>query len=416
MSDDIPLSSKLKDELLICGICYSRYSSKVRLPKLLACSHTFCAPCIESYVTGNTGNAQASFACPVCRRETCLGADGSSGLPNNFSLISLIEILQTQGASGVMTEQATSPKCQSPDGSSVSSTRGLFHVLSSSSSGMESDPDRCKSKSASRNLPTPRERSLPTSPDSCSGGMDCQCRVRPPAFKPDYNSDSSAGRPTNVHILPHSPSCPLFVQRATKVLMEPFQIPRANTGKSPTRRTSLAQLQSVTTPPEQNPQDVLPTIKSKTDPQCSSASETDAQCASASETSPLRRTMLSASMPFRGRIPVRPPRRSFRRSTSELAALKCKRKIGRFSNEPMTTNAFKKPTKVAVSDDGDIAVIDGIYMTVQLFTSTGEHISLFTVPGASSACFLGSEKVVVGTHQGNSNNSIYLYIAPYLRN
>ena len=389
MSDEIPLSSKLKDELLVCGICYSRYSTKVRLPKLLACSHTFCAPCIESYATGNTGKVQASFACPVCRRETCLGADGSSGLPNNFSLISLIEILQTQGASGAeSSEQSTSPKYQSPDGSSVSSTRGLFHV-SSSSSGLENDPDRCPLKSVSRNLPVSSRRSLFASPESCRGGTDCQCKVRPPAFNPDYNSDSSAGGFTNVHRLPHSPSCPLFVRQPNKVSTEPIQTPRTN-NKSPTRSTSLVQLPHVATPSEQNPRDALPMSKSKTDPQCSSASDA----------SPLRRTVLSASMPFRSRMPVRPPRRSFRRSTSELEGLKCKRKIGRFSNEPMTMNAFKKPTKVAVSDDGDIAVIDGIYMTVQLFTSTGEHISLFTVPGATCACFLGPEKVVIGTHQG----------------
>ena len=66
----------------------------------------------------------------------------------------------------------------------------------------------------------------------------------------------------------------------------------------------------------------------------------------------------------------------------------------------MTVNAFKKPTKVAVSEDGEIAVLDGVYMTVQLFSSTGEHICMFTVPGASSICFVGSEKIVVGTHQG----------------
>lgn len=97
---------------------------------------------------------------------------------------------------------------------------------------------------------------------------------------------------------------------------------------------------------------------------------------------------------------MKPVRRSFHRSSSALEALKCTHKIGRYSDIPMTVNAFKKPTKVAVSEDGEIAILDGVYMTVQLFTSAGEHISMFTVPGASSVCFLGSEKIVVGTHQG----------------
>ena len=381
----------------MCGICYNRYTAKVRLPKLLTCSHTFCAPCIESYASGDTGTVPTSFACPVCRQETCLDKDGSAGLPNNFSLISLIEILQAQHGRSA-TKQSTSPKCispqrsicsaTSPDGSNVSSPRVLFE-LPSDGSELESSPDRYQQRLPCRNLPTPPGRSLPTSPDACSGGVvECQCVKRPPAFNPDYSSDTSAGRSVSVNRIPHSPTCPLFTQHKMDVSAEPIPKPHSTTSLSPMRPIRPVKLPRTITPPKQTTRGVPHPNKTKTDPPQSAM------------TSPLRRTFLSASMPFRSRVPVKPPRRSFRRSTSELAALKCVCKIGHYSDKPMTVNAFKKPTKVAVSDDGDIAVVDGVYMAVQLFASTGEHISMFTVPGASSVCFLGSEKVVIGTHRG----------------
>lgn len=69
-----------------CPICLE----KLILPKKLPCSHTFCEPCIQSYVqvrkTTDEKEDTRFFKCPVCRMETNLA---------NMSASEWIQILPT---------------------------------------------------------------------------------------------------------------------------------------------------------------------------------------------------------------------------------------------------------------------------------------------------------------------------------
>ena len=106
------LPGKISEELLVCKICFGRFNQR-KLPKLLACSHTFCEPCVRQYHSINAINGLASlannddddavfldshpnynnFPCPICRKLTQLPESGVEGLANNFTVLSLMEIL-----------------------------------------------------------------------------------------------------------------------------------------------------------------------------------------------------------------------------------------------------------------------------------------------------------------------------------
>ncbi|XP_034389441.1 RING finger protein 223-like [Cyclopterus lumpus] len=62
----------LVNEELECVVCFSEYSRSKRVPRVLHCSHTFCAPCLErlSYLDG----VIRSVTCPLCRWITCTRA------------------------------------------------------------------------------------------------------------------------------------------------------------------------------------------------------------------------------------------------------------------------------------------------------------------------------------------------------
>ena len=102
------LSGKISEELLVCKICFGRFD-KGKLPKLLACSHTFCEPCVRQYHSINANELSSAadddnvffdphsndtnFPCPICRKLTQLPQCGVEGLANNFTVLSLMELL-----------------------------------------------------------------------------------------------------------------------------------------------------------------------------------------------------------------------------------------------------------------------------------------------------------------------------------
>ncbi|CAL8336858.1 unnamed protein product [Merluccius merluccius] len=56
-------------EELECKICYNRYDSRSRRPKLLACLHRVCLKCLKKMV--DMGESSPSVvSCPFCRHET----------------------------------------------------------------------------------------------------------------------------------------------------------------------------------------------------------------------------------------------------------------------------------------------------------------------------------------------------------
>ncbi|XP_060898050.1 RING finger protein 208-like [Labrus mixtus] len=59
----------LVDEELECVVCCYEYSRSDRVPRVLHCSHTFCAPCLEK-LSKNDGIVR-TVSCPLCRWVTC---------------------------------------------------------------------------------------------------------------------------------------------------------------------------------------------------------------------------------------------------------------------------------------------------------------------------------------------------------
>lgn len=124
------LSGKITDEILICKICFLRYSTnKNKLPKLLSCSHTFCEPCLRQHVEKlnildeNNHNIETvsksiyvikagqyvpkQLICPLCRKKTDLTDGKIENLLNNFTILSLLDIIENQ-AESVITQPKSS--------------------------------------------------------------------------------------------------------------------------------------------------------------------------------------------------------------------------------------------------------------------------------------------------------------------
>lgn len=56
---------ELRDDFLICNICFEEY----RDPKQLPCLHTFCRGCLFKYITGKIAETGTDwFPCPFCRK------------------------------------------------------------------------------------------------------------------------------------------------------------------------------------------------------------------------------------------------------------------------------------------------------------------------------------------------------------
>lgn len=92
---DLDLPDKIHEELLICKICYGKFTTKPEsLPKLLVCSHTFCAECIKEYLSKR--KKKNKFPCPLCRRETYLPKEGIKSLTSNYTILGLIDLLERE--------------------------------------------------------------------------------------------------------------------------------------------------------------------------------------------------------------------------------------------------------------------------------------------------------------------------------
>ncbi|KAM7422227.1 hypothetical protein PAMA_010342 [Pampus argenteus] len=62
----------LVNEELECVVCCYEYSRSERIPRVLHCSHTFCAPCLEKLST--LQGVIRTVSCPLCRWITCTRA------------------------------------------------------------------------------------------------------------------------------------------------------------------------------------------------------------------------------------------------------------------------------------------------------------------------------------------------------
>lgn len=82
-----------KDPELRCTICLEKFN----LPKILPCLHTFCEPCIQSYVQNCAAKEDNTsfFRCPLCRMKTDLinisATEWTKKLPTNYLITSLLD-------------------------------------------------------------------------------------------------------------------------------------------------------------------------------------------------------------------------------------------------------------------------------------------------------------------------------------
>ncbi|XP_041365914.1 tripartite motif-containing protein 2-like [Gigantopelta aegis] len=81
---------KLTGEFLQCSLCLDSYKQ----PKVLHCQHTFCFPCLETYVN-NLGNP-GLINCPLCREPTVIPGKNIQSLKNNFLVDSLLSFIQKE--------------------------------------------------------------------------------------------------------------------------------------------------------------------------------------------------------------------------------------------------------------------------------------------------------------------------------
>ncbi|XP_077384756.1 uncharacterized protein LOC144023329 [Festucalex cinctus] len=69
---DAKVPSTSPNEDLECVVCFYDYSRSRRVPRLLHCGHTFCAPCLEKLAS--VDGVIRTICCPLCRWITCTRA------------------------------------------------------------------------------------------------------------------------------------------------------------------------------------------------------------------------------------------------------------------------------------------------------------------------------------------------------
>ena len=77
-------------DLLQCLVCLGEYES----PKMLSCGHSFCAGCLEP-ILGEL-SYRREIRCPACRAMSRLPWTGIPGLPDDFKINRIREIVENQ--------------------------------------------------------------------------------------------------------------------------------------------------------------------------------------------------------------------------------------------------------------------------------------------------------------------------------
>ena len=78
-----------------CCICTEVFSD----PRVLPCQHTFCLQCLVDY--GRDKQPGDDVACPLCRKEFTIPAEGLSGTQKNYDLEKLLSARKLSAAEGV---------------------------------------------------------------------------------------------------------------------------------------------------------------------------------------------------------------------------------------------------------------------------------------------------------------------------
>ena len=82
MESSNSIASNSISKILECPICFEEMSE----PKMFPCQHTFCLKCTQKVAR----NLQVQ--CALCQRKHQLPVTGAIGLPNNATLLDLLEM------------------------------------------------------------------------------------------------------------------------------------------------------------------------------------------------------------------------------------------------------------------------------------------------------------------------------------
>ena len=77
------------ENIVDCSICLEKYNNKEKLPRILACGHTFCTSCLQKIKEKN--NAEKQIKCPL---DSKIGfeTDKIEDIPINRVVVDLIEL------------------------------------------------------------------------------------------------------------------------------------------------------------------------------------------------------------------------------------------------------------------------------------------------------------------------------------
>ena len=93
------VASNSISEILECPICFQEMSE----PKMLPCQHTFCLQCTQK-VTQKVDTKNLQVQCALCQRKHQLPVNGAIGLPNNSTLVALLEMTSSFKVNLVISE------------------------------------------------------------------------------------------------------------------------------------------------------------------------------------------------------------------------------------------------------------------------------------------------------------------------
>lgn len=90
-----PITERITDELLECGICFCEYKD----PKMLPCQHAYCQGCLESLIGQcRLTDGERSILCPMCRTPAKIPDTGSAeGFQTAFHINKIFELRNTLG-------------------------------------------------------------------------------------------------------------------------------------------------------------------------------------------------------------------------------------------------------------------------------------------------------------------------------
>ncbi|XP_056134714.1 E3 ubiquitin-protein ligase RNF182 [Lampris incognitus] len=95
-------------EELECKICYQRYNTHNRRPKILHCLHRVCACCLSKIL--DIADGPACVSCPFCRHETEVSGFKVSSLPDDSNIMSRLATRDKSWSSDHSREVLLSPK------------------------------------------------------------------------------------------------------------------------------------------------------------------------------------------------------------------------------------------------------------------------------------------------------------------